>query len=148
MTRTALLAALVVALAVCGASASAPNDYQLRDLHGKLHRASQHFGKRLIINFRATWCPPCVHEMPELEKFYRDNRQRAQVRGVTFEDTDRDKLIEFVERRGIGYPILGHGQNPNTGYRRVKVLPTAFVICKQGLFRRRFEGSRPGTCSA
>lgn len=115
-------------------------DYQLADLDGNLHRVSDHRGKFVVINFWATWCAPCIHEMPELERFYRNNRERAVVWGVTFERLGRDRVIEFVENLGVTYPILGFGQEPRTGYGQVTVLPTTFIIDREGLFMRRFEG--------
>ena len=115
-------------------------DYQLKDLHGKVHRVSDYRGKFLIINFWATWCDPCIHEMPELEKFYQANRNDAMVWGVTFESTGRQRVIEFVKHLGVTYPILGFGQNPETGYGSVTVLPTTFVIDRKGLFLHKFEG--------
>jgi hypothetical protein len=59
---------------------------------------------------------------------------------VTFEDTDKDRIRQFIERLGVTYPVLGHGQDPLTGFGTVTVLPTTFVIDKQGLFYHRFEG--------
>ena len=115
-------------------------DYQLRDLDGKLHKASDHRGQWLVINFWATWCAPCLKEMPELQRFSEEHRDKAQVWGVSFEDTDRDSIVEYVERLGITFPILGYGQDPLTGYGEVRVLPTTFLIDPDGLFQHRFEG--------
>ncbi|MCP4471721.1 MAG: TlpA family protein disulfide reductase [Gammaproteobacteria bacterium] len=88
----------------------------------------------------ATWCAPCLREMPELERFYQQNRARAQVWGVSFEDGDKATIRAYVDRLGVTFPILGHGQNPMTGYGEVNVLPTTFIIDPDGLFRHRFEG--------
>lgn len=115
-------------------------DYQLTDLNGKVHRASDHKGKFLIINFWATWCDPCIHEMPELEKFYQANRERASVWGVTFESTGKQKVIDFVKHLGVTFPILGYGQDPKTGYATVTVLPTTLIVDRNGLFLHKFEG--------
>ena len=133
--------ALIILIMACTAlAASSSEDYELRDLNGKVHRVSDHRGKWLVINFWATWCPPCIAEMPELERFHRQNGTRAQVWGVTFEDTDKTTIAEFVEKLGVTYPILGHGQDPLTGFGRVTVLPTTFVIDRQGELLHRFEG--------
>jgi thiol-disulfide isomerase/thioredoxin len=131
---------LVLALLPVVIQADDSADYELRDMDGKLHRVSDNRGKWLIINFWATWCPPCIAEMPELERFYQQNISSAQVWGVTFEDTDKAKIRQFIEQLRITYPVLGYGQDPLTGFGTVTVLPTTFIIDKQGLFFHRFEG--------
>ncbi len=93
-----------------------------------------------MINFWATWCAPCLKELPELERFYQQNRTTAQLWGVTFEDSDKPAIREFVERLGVSFPILGYGEDPKTGYGEVRVLPTTFLINPEGLFQHRFEG--------
>jgi thiol-disulfide isomerase/thioredoxin len=140
MLSRIILIVLITGLTPMTVFASESNDYELRDLDGNLHRVSDYRGKWLIINFWATWCPPCIAEMPELELFYKQNKASAQVWGVTFEDTDKAKIRQFIERLGVTYPVLGYGQDPLTGFGTVTVLPTTFVIDKQGLFLHRFEG--------
>jgi thiol-disulfide isomerase/thioredoxin len=120
--------------------APAADDYALPDLDGKLHRAPDHRGKWLVINFRATWCLPWLREMPELEDYYRANPARVEFWGVTFEDSELAKILEFVERVGVSYPILGYGQSPQTGYGKVRVLPTTLVVDPGGELHHRFEG--------
>ena len=85
-----------------------------------------------IINFWATWCAPCLKELPELERFYQQNKDTAHLWGVTFEDSDKASIVEFVERLGITFPILGYGEDPLTGYGEVRVLPTTFLINPEG----------------
>lgn len=135
-----IVLALVTGFTPETVSASETVDYELRDLDGNLHRVSDNRGKWLVINFWATWCPPCIAEMPELQSFYQQTKANAQVWGVTFEDTDKAKIRRFIEQLGVTYPILGYGQDPLTGFGTVTVLPTTFVIDKQGLFFHRFEG--------
>jgi hypothetical protein len=67
-------------------------------------------------------------------------KDTAQLWGVTFEDTDKASIIEFTERLGISFRILGHGEDPLTGYGEVRLLPTTFLINPGGLFQHRFEG--------
>jgi peroxiredoxin len=140
MSYRTIVTWLILALMPVGIQADDSADYELRDMDGKVYRVSDYRGKWLIINFWATWCPPCIHEMPELERFYKQNISSAQVWGVTFEDTDKAKIQQFIERLGITYPVLGYGQDPLTGFGTVTVLPTTFVIDKKGLFFHRFEG--------
>lgn len=140
MPHRVVIITLLLCLMSLATSADDIFDYQLHDLDGQLHRASDSRGKWLVINFWATWCAPCLKELPELERFYQHNKDIAQLWGVTFEDTDKASIIEFTERLGITFPILGHGEDPKTGYGEVRVLPTTFLINPEGLFQHRFEG--------
>jgi thiol-disulfide isomerase/thioredoxin len=131
---------LLICLFSLTLDASESSDYQLVDMDGNIHRVSDNRGKWLVINFWASWCPPCIKEMPEIERFYQENKSTAQVWGVTFEDSDKEKIQQFVAQLGVTYPILGYGQDPLTGFGDVNVLPTTFVIDPDGLFFHRFEG--------
>ena len=115
-------------------------DYQLKDLDGVVHKVSDLRGKWLVMNFWATWCPPCIREMPELESFYQNHRDSAEVWGISFEMTAASEIKSFVKKLNVSYPILGNGQEPETGFGRVKVLPTTFIIDRNGKFLHRFEG--------
>jgi thiol-disulfide isomerase/thioredoxin len=134
------LAIFILLLPLPGTGASDTFDYQLHDMDGRLYKVSDYRGKWLIINFWATWCAPCLKEMPELERFHQQNRERAQVWGVSFEDGDKALIRDYVDRLGVTFPILGYGQDPLTGYGEVRVLPTTFIIDPEGLFQHRFEG--------
>lgn len=135
-----LFSVLLICLFSLTLDASESSDYQLVDMDGNIHRVSDNRGKWLVINFWASWCPPCIKEMPEIERFYQENKTTAQVWGVTFEDSDKEKIQQFVAQLGVTYPILGYGQDPLTGFGDVNVLPTTFVIDPDGLFFHRFEG--------
>jgi thiol-disulfide isomerase/thioredoxin len=94
MTSKAILASLLLLLLLQATPGAAETyDYQLNDLDGNLHRVSDHRGKWIVINFWASWCPPCLHEMPELERFYQAHKSSAVVWGVTFEDADKGKFL-------------------------------------------------------
>ena len=139
MPRKLVQTFLVICMFMTTAAAQSA-DYQLQDLDGNLHRVSDHRGKWIVINFWASWCAPCLHEMPEFERFYQAHKNNALVWGVTFEDSGKARIIDFINQIGVTYPILGYGQDPLTGYGEVKGLPTTFVINPDGLFHHRFEG--------
>lgn len=140
MPAKAIVSAIILIASLVTAQASEKSDYQLKDLDGKLHSVSNLRGKWLVINFWASWCPPCIKEMPELENFYQNNKEIAEVWGVTFEDSNIAGIKDFVKKLNVNYPILGFGQDPKTGYGLVTVLPTTFIIDRRGQFLHRFEG--------
>lgn len=122
--------------------AAESDDYSLTDLDGNRHSLSQYRGKWVVLNFWATWCTPCLREMPELESFYQNNKHNnATVLGVTFEATPIDKIRMFVLILGVTYPILSSGQNPITPFGEVRVLPTTFIIDPAGNLFHKIEGS-------
>ncbi|MDX1654198.1 MAG: TlpA disulfide reductase family protein, partial [Candidatus Competibacteraceae bacterium] len=77
-------------------------DFQLPGLDGQPVKLSDYRGRWVVLNFWATWCPPCLEEMPELEAFHRSDS--AVVVGVNFETVDREVLADFVADLAISYP--------------------------------------------
>ena len=132
---------LLLGIVTHSVSADESSDFVLNDLEGKEYRVSDYRGKWIVMNFWATWCPPCIHEMPELQAFHTEHKDTdAVVWGITFEEISKADLRKFLKKVNVTYPILGYGQNPDTGYGKVNVLPTTFLIDPAGKFFRRFEG--------
>jgi thiol-disulfide isomerase/thioredoxin len=121
-----LLMALAPAL-----QASQP-DFSLQGLDGRTHRLSDYRGKWVLVNYWATWCPPCREELPELEVFYSNNQDKAVVLGVNLEDIDAASLREFVDEQFLSFPIL-HGDRTAVGVLGpVRGLPTSYLVSPQG----------------
>lgn len=80
----------------------------LKDLSGKSIRLEDFKGKVVVINFWATWCPPCLEEIPDLIMFQKNNGKKGvQIIGVNYmERADEARLKEFVKAQGINYPIV------------------------------------------
>ena len=110
-----------------------PVDFELTGLDGKQHRLSDYRGKWVLVNFWATWCPPCLEEMPELELFHSNHKDNdAVVLGLNMEDIPTEKLTKFVEQQFVSYPILLIRGRFNEPFGRVPALPTSFLVSPDG----------------
>lgn len=125
---------------VSGQTHTAPA-LKLPDLQGRTHRLDDYKGKVVLLNFWATWCPPCRAEVPELVKWQRDYGHRGlQIIGVTSPPTNRKNLRRFMRRHKINYPVLLGTKHTRTLFDRSDTLPTTFIIDRDGNLHDRIDG--------
>jgi len=79
-------------------------DFRLSDADGRPVAADAYDGRVLLVNFWATWCAPCVEEMPMLDEFQRDHAAGVTVTGIAVDDPARARA--FARELGVGYPLL------------------------------------------
>ena len=117
-------------------------DFALPDLDGKIHRLSDYRGKWVVVNYWATWCPPCLEEIPELEDFHSEHHKRdAIVVGINYEDSDPAYLKSFVAENMISYPILRANLTRPPVFGRLYGLPTSFIVSPEGKLVQTKTGS-------
>ncbi len=106
-------------------------DFTLTDLDGKSWNLKDLKGKVLLLNFWATWCPPCRKEMPDLEMLYRRfGAQGLIILGIDDEETETVK--PFIAQQGITYPVLlDPGRKVNTSF-GIEGIPKTFVYDRDG----------------
>ena len=132
MSRLRFLLAGLVLAAVSTASAE-PVDFSLESLDGDEVRLSDFRGRWVLVNYWATWCPPCLEELPELESFYNRHKDRnAVVLGVNMEDIGLDSLRGFVEEQFLSYPILRGTAVMSGVLGPVSGLPTSYLVSPGG----------------
>jgi len=115
-------------------------DFTLKDLDGKSVSLSDFRGKWVIVNYWATWCPPCLEEIPDLVDLYEENRDTIVVLGVDYEEVNMEYLKEFVETHMMSYPVMQMEPKPVTELGPVLGLPTSYIISPEGERVARQEG--------
>jgi thiol-disulfide isomerase/thioredoxin len=122
-----------------------PVDFTLTDIHGQPRSLSEFRGKWVIVNYWATWCPPCLDEIPELVEFHNRHKDKdAVVLGINYEEVDPEYLREFVDTHFMSYPVLSMDPEPVTPLGPVLGLPTTYIISPQGERVARQEGPITG----
>jgi peroxiredoxin len=106
-------------------------DFTLTDLEGKPWRLKSLQGKVVLVNFWATWCPPCRKEMPDLESLYKQFQQQGLVI-LAITDEEASKVKPFIAERGITYTVLlDPGRKVNTLF-HVMGIPKTFIYDRAG----------------
>jgi cytochrome c biogenesis protein CcmG, thiol:disulfide interchange protein DsbE len=115
--------------------------FTLRSLDGDLVSLDELRGQVVLVNFWASWCPPCRVEMPGFERVYRARRDEGFVIVGIATDVHAEAAIrEFVAEHDITYPILLATQQVVREYGGVRSLPESFLVDRQGRIRHRVVG--------
>ncbi|MCX5889803.1 MAG: TlpA disulfide reductase family protein [Deltaproteobacteria bacterium] len=118
-------------------------DFTLKDvLQGQNYTLSQFKGKVVMINFFTFFCGPCREEMPDLNKIYQENKDKGyQTLGIAL-SSDPTQIRFLVTQLGLTYPVLIGNDKVSDAYGNIVVVPTTFIIDKQGNVAQKIEGTR------
>jgi thiol-disulfide isomerase/thioredoxin len=111
----------------------------IHDLAGKVTSIDDLKGKVVLVNFWATWCPPCRAEIPALIQLQEKLRDRLQIIGVS-EDDSIDDVHDYIKKMGINYPVVMATEELTQAYGGVAALPTTFVVDTEGRVVQRHMG--------
>lgn len=123
------------------AAADLAPDFTLPTLDGGTFTLSEHRGEVVILNFWATWCMPCLAEMPTLEALHQE-LEGVQIVGISQDTDGADEIRPFATELGVTYPLLlDPGFNVSTRYGGISVLPTTIAIDREGRIARTEYGA-------
>lgn len=117
-------------------------DLPLKNIDGSLQNLNDYKGNWVVVNFWATWCPPCIAEMPDLQAFHDKYAGKgAMVVGINTENLTGDQLQLFLDSYFITYPVYHGAQLMNSALGTVPGLPTTFLVSPQGSVEARQVGT-------
>jgi len=126
-----LLTGFALAMGKVPSQQSASLDFALNDLAGKVYTLSDYKVKVVFLNFWATWCPPCIAEMPEIAGLYEDVASEDIAFVMVSVDRDFEKLEKFVQKKEYKFPIYRlSGSLPSTY--EASSIPTTYLISPSG----------------
>jgi cytochrome c biogenesis protein CcmG/thiol:disulfide interchange protein DsbE len=119
--------------------------FTLLDTDGKYVSLASLKGRVVVVNFWATWCPPCRAEIPELSRLYAENRGKCfELLGVAEESGPREAIVETAEKLGANYPILLDERGDVANTFRIGGYPHTFLIDAKGKVRASIAGGIDG----
>ncbi|MBI3333218.1 MAG: TlpA family protein disulfide reductase [Candidatus Omnitrophica bacterium] len=149
--RNVLIAALILCFSfeIAQAAGAAPPsnadrkpapDFQLAGLNGKPLSLSALKGKVVLLDFWATWCPPCRAEIPHFKELYAAYKGKGlEMVGLAVSDK-AETVKEFVRSNGVPYPIAVSSAQAEQAYGGIRGIPTTFLIDKQGRIAEKYVG--------
>ena len=116
--------------------------FTLPDLTGRSVSLADFKGKVVVLDFWATWCPPCRKEIPDFISIQNEYGSKGvQVVGIALDELP--KVRAFVQSNGMNYPVLMGNDAITAQYGGIEGIPTTFIIDRNGKIVERFEGFRP-----
>ena len=147
--RLVLAISAVLMSVACGVPPTQQNTvapaFDLQNIAGGRTTLASYQGKVVVVDFWATWCTPCIKEIPEYTDFYAKNKSRGvEMVGVVFDSGEPSEIQEFLQKTKVAYPQLVGADDLLEKYNANQGFPTTFVIGKKGQIVKKVLGSPPG----
>lgn len=124
---------LVLILLLTATISQANQNFVLKDMAGRQHQLSSYAGKWVIVNYWATWCPPCLEEIPDLVNLYDQRKDKdLMIIGVAFEYKNAKEVETFVDDMLMSYPIVLGSDKVIGQIGPATVLPSTYIYNPQG----------------
>ncbi len=138
-----LLMFLVLGVGAAWGAASPMPEFQLAGIGDSLPmvRSEDFTGKVLLVNFWATWCPPCRQEIPSLIRLHEENSGKGfSVIGISMDKSAPDKVAKFVKKIGVNYPIAMGTNEIARSFGASGTIPSSFLVNASGRIVKRYPG--------
>ncbi len=112
------------------------------DSQGRALNFSDYQGKWLVINYWATWCKPCLEELPELNALYASHPEQLMVIGVSFDNLSSNEIQKFAQPLQLRFPLLSRLPDEKFGIKDIPTLPVTFLISPQGKLTQTLYGAQ------
>lgn len=123
---------LAIGLMLSLATAGHASDFAMTDTDGKVHKLSQYKGKWVLVNFWATWCPPCIEEIPDLVDLHENKKNNIVVLGIAMDYRNPQQVRDFADGLLVTYPIILGNRKLASEIGPVQGLPTTYLYNPQG----------------
>lgn len=111
-------------------------EFALKDLNGNTITLSSLKGKVVFLNLWATWCPPCVREIPDFIEIYTEYKDKGlEIIGISVDNEGKAKVLKFVEEKKINYPVVMYTTQFIRDYMPGNAIPVTFIIDSKGKIR-------------
>ncbi|MGH7388646.1 MAG: TlpA disulfide reductase family protein [Candidatus Rokuibacteriota bacterium] len=114
------------------ARGKAAGDFTLPLVDGQRFRLSEHQGRPVFINFWATWCPPCLEELPAMERLWREHKERGLVMVAVSLDANPKVVAPFIAKHGFTFPVAIDSRLDVANAYGVRALPATVLVDRQG----------------
>lgn len=114
-------------------------DFTLTDLAGKEVKLTNYRGKKVMLNFWATWCPPCKAEMPAMEKVYQQKSAEIEILAINLDP--QNDVSGFVNENKLSFPVLLDKNGAVQQAYSIISIPTTFIIDEKGVIIKKYIGS-------
>lgn len=116
-------------------------DFELETLDGGEARLSDFKGQKVIVNFWATWCPPCRAEMPDFEDAYVEDDVEILAVNLTESESNEGRAQDFIDELELTFPILMDRKSDISEMFNVMTYPTTYIVDSEGMIRFRAYGA-------
>jgi thiol-disulfide isomerase/thioredoxin len=116
------------------------DEFTATDLSGNTQSLASYQGKWVLVNFWATWCPPCLEEIPDLIALQESHKDLVVI-GIAMDYKSKKEILDFADDNLMSYPLVLGDEKTMRQFGNTEVLPTSYIYNPQGKLVKRYRGS-------